>query len=199
MSLLIQLLSVTILFYGLTNINAYLKECVTGTVVRDNIFMSDSAMAIKVYGSSTTVEYNCFYNNSTNIEYVGDPQLEFPTGNIYTDPMFENAVEGNFALASNSLCVGTAHNGSNMGDPRWGTYNTIPNITGKRYEIAESSDWISEIDTNISNGDTLMFITDGGNYFTTEDGVLPAVELVLMAKPGLENKPVLSLVVQARC
>ena len=59
-------------------------------------------------------------------------------------------------------------------------------------EIQESSDWVAEIDGNVSDGDTVIFITDGGSYYTPGDGVLPAVKLVLMAKPGLTNKPVLS-------
>lgn len=148
-------------FYGLTNINAYLKECLVGTVVRDNIFMSDSAMAIKVYGSSTIVEYNCFYNNSTDIEYVGDPQLDFSIDNIFTDPLFENAGEGNFALASNSLCIGSAHNGSNLGDPRWGTYDINSDSTSILFSVSVPG-YTPETDTifiasSINNWDSAGF------------------------------------------
>ncbi|MBU0490207.1 metallophosphoesterase [bacterium] len=133
-------------FYGLDNINAYLKECVYGTVIRNNIFMSDSAMAIKIYGAAPVVEYNCFYNNSTNIEYVGDPPLTFPIGNIYTDPGFQNAEEGNFALASSSFCVGSAADGRNMGDPRWSTYSVGTDSVNILFSVTVPS-YTPELDT----------------------------------------------------
>ena len=68
----------------------------------------------------------------------------------------------------------------------------ISNSFAHVWQIEQSNDWISAIKDSVADGDTVMFMTDGGSYMTPSSGYLPMVKLVLMAAPGLTNKPVLS-------
>ena len=113
-------------FFDVGGRGVYAHTDTLGTVVRDNIFMSSGNDAVKVYGSSPVVEYNCFWDNVSDIA-SDDTTLTFPTGNIYADPMFEDTSALNFslAIANNSACVSAASDGGNMGDPNWGTYKAV--------------------------------------------------------------------------
>lgn len=118
-------------FSGLTNINLYPKDIVQNMVIRDNIIASVNSIGVKVYGDNPVVEYNLFHNNSTDIEYMGGGIPDFHT-NRYGDPLFEDAAGGRFALHTTSPAAGTASDGGNMGDPRWGLIeedSAVVNVT----------------------------------------------------------------------
>jgi len=110
-------------FYDVGGRGVYAHTDTNGIVIRDNIFMGCGDDAVRVYGSTPIVEYNDFWNNANDINSQ-DTSLTFPTGNLYSDPLFEDTSATNFslALATNSPCVGAASDDGNMGDPRWGTY-----------------------------------------------------------------------------
>ena len=112
-------------FYDITLTCVYPRECMNLVVLRDNILVSNGFQALKINGPAPIVEYNCFYNNSIDIEYIGDPQLTFPTGNLYADPLFEDGPGYNFRLASISPCVGSSSTAGNMGDAVWGVYEVM--------------------------------------------------------------------------
>ncbi|MFQ6116359.1 MAG: right-handed parallel beta-helix repeat-containing protein, partial [bacterium] len=65
---------------------------------------------------------------------------------------------------------------------------------------ADSLGWMAQVDSlnSVAPGDTIMFVTDGGIYYSPtdiqllpSDTSLSAVPLVLMAAPGLSEKPLL--------
>ncbi|MFQ6618835.1 MAG: T9SS type A sorting domain-containing protein, partial [Fidelibacterota bacterium] len=119
----------------------------TVIVVRDNIFVK-LEKAVRVSGSDSlsptqSVEYNLFWENLANIIPVDDSTRIFPYFNIIADPMFKDTSAANLdlALEINSPAVGAASDGTNMGDPRWGTWITGvegEEITPKYYQISQN-------------------------------------------------------------
>ncbi|UCE19490.1 MAG: right-handed parallel beta-helix repeat-containing protein [Gemmatimonadota bacterium] len=179
-------------FLSIAGRGVYPLSCTNGLVIRDNIFMMCGTSGVKAYGTDPIVEYNCFWNDTTET-YIesDDTTLTFPTGNIFANPWYEDTYgdDISLALALTSPCIGTASDGGDMGDTRWGTYDADA-VT--LWEIQANNNWINNIKDVLTEGDTVVFVTDGGSYMTPASGYIPSQELVLMAAPGLTNKPVLS-------
>ncbi|MFQ6115783.1 MAG: right-handed parallel beta-helix repeat-containing protein, partial [bacterium] len=170
----------------------------TVLVIRDNIFVK-LEKAARVYGSAAlsptqAVEYNLFWDNLQNIIPVDDSTRTFPIFNFDADPVFEDTSAANLSLAlglGTSPAVGAASDGTNLGDPRWGTFNDMPEVT--LWEVAaDSVDWYAPVKGFLTAGDTVEFVTDGGFYFSPGSITLPEVPLTLMAKPGLSEKPLIT-------
>ena len=53
----------------------------------------------------------------------------------------------------------------------------ISNSFAHVWQIEQSNDWISAIKDSVADGDTVMFMTDGGSYMTPSSGYLPMVKL----------------------
>ncbi|MBN1154751.1 metallophosphoesterase [candidate division KSB1 bacterium] len=109
-------------FSGLTNIALYPKEITENLFIRDNIIVTENSIGAKVYGDNPIVQYNLFFGNNQDIEYMGSGNPDFVTGNVFDDPLFEDAAAGRLALHIDSPAVGAASDEANLGDPRWGTY-----------------------------------------------------------------------------
>jgi hypothetical protein len=160
-----------------------------GLIIKDNIFTGCGTEAVKAYGTGVDVSYNLFWGNVVDIDSTNATNVD-TTGKVNADPQFKKtSAEDYFALNISSPAVGTASDGGNMGDPSWGTFDPT---TITLWEIDASNDWITAIKYFVAAGDTVMFVTDGGSYMTPGSGYIPSMELVLMAKPGLTSKPVLS-------
>jgi hypothetical protein len=93
--------------------------------VRDNIFAQFADYAVQVYGPSPVVEYNLFWLCDSTIKNGDDPDMTFPVFNDTGDPMFADTSEANLdlAIALSSVAFEGASDGSNLGDPRWGTWD----------------------------------------------------------------------------
>ncbi|MFU8861627.1 MAG: right-handed parallel beta-helix repeat-containing protein, partial [Cyclonatronaceae bacterium] len=122
-------------FSGINNINLYPKDIDENMVIRDNIIVSDNATGAKVYGDAPIVQYNAFHNNSLNIEYMGSGTPDFATGNVFADPMFQDASLAMFALHTDSPAIGAASDGGNMGDPRWGVYGIEDSVVVVTFSV----------------------------------------------------------------
>ncbi len=109
-------------FFNIADRAVYAKQDTNGTVIRNNIFVSSQTVALKVYGNPV-IENNCFWDNTLKIDSA-DTTLTFPFFNDEFDPMFKDTSAANtdLALEENSLAVGGASDGSNLGDPSWGTW-----------------------------------------------------------------------------
>ena len=77
--------------------------------------------ALNVYGGTVdnTIHYNGAIRSGSTVYTKCDN----------TDPMFVDAANGNFALASDSPARGKATDGSDLGDPRWYTALVKYNVT----------------------------------------------------------------------
>ena len=58
--------------------------------------------------------------NCLNFNSVGQWASNAYTDTICADPLFVDAANNNFMLQANSPAIGTATDGTNLGDPRWG-------------------------------------------------------------------------------
>lgn len=68
-----------------------------------------------VYGGTVA---NCLFNN------VKHRTTSVQSNCLAGDPLFEDAANGNFALAAGSPAIGAGSDGTNLGDPRWNTPST---------------------------------------------------------------------------
>ena len=73
----------------------------------------DDTKSFSVYGDKSEISHTISYN----VSVYGDAAK---TAVSSQNPYFVDAEHGNFQLAKNSPAVGTATDGSNLGDPRWG-------------------------------------------------------------------------------
>ena len=73
----------------------------------------DDTKSFAVYGNKSEISHTISYN----VSVYGDAAK---TAVSSQNPYFVDAEHGNFQLAKNSPAVGTATDGSNLGDPRWG-------------------------------------------------------------------------------
>ncbi len=139
----------------------------TVVVIRDNIFAYIETKAVRVYGPSPTVEYNLFWENGENIVSEDDPSLTFPVFNLEEDPLFKDTTAANLDLAlevNNSPAVGMASDGTNLGDPRWGTWESTSVKDG---EIAPKSFRLSQNYPNPFNPVTSICYTIPKNVKVT--------------------------------
>ena len=163
----------------------------TVVVIRDNIFTNIETIAVRVYGPSPIVEYNLFWECGENIVSENDSNITFPIFNFEADPLFKDtsAVNLNLALDGPSPAIGVASDGTNLGDPRWGTWRS----SGIWEVIEDTTNWVAQVEyfRNIDPGNTIMFVTDGGLYRSPKDITLPKIPLVLMSQAGLSKKPLI--------
>lgn len=73
----------------------------------------DDTKSFAVYGNKSEISHTISYN----VSVYGDAAK---TAVSNQNPYFVDAEHGNFQLAKNSPAVGSATDGSNLGDPRWG-------------------------------------------------------------------------------
>lgn len=106
-------LNVSRVFYAAMVNNTHMTNCIFATPVEDNGFKSAA-----MYPADENP--NCEMHNCISFNYAlylhGATQSNVSSVN----PLFVDAPNGNFQLFANSPAVGTATDGSNLGDPRWG-------------------------------------------------------------------------------
>jgi predicted phosphodiesterase len=106
-------LNVSRVFYAAMVNNTHMTNCIFATPVTGNSFKSAA-----MYPADENP--NCEMHNCISYNYAlylhGATQSDISS----KDPLFVDAPNGNFQLFANSPAVGTATDGSNLGDPRWG-------------------------------------------------------------------------------
>jgi len=125
------------------------EEC-DETTISNSIFSNGSADAysVSMYGSISHFRYNDLFN-SGDVELLRNAVLG--NGIVDYDPLYEDAVNGNFILPSDSPILNKAENGSSLGDLRWavnprsyysiqkvvfgeGEFDVDPETTGLNYD-----------------------------------------------------------------
>lgn len=106
-------------FYNCIKTRGMYLANINAAQVRNCIFMNDPYVEANksycTYGAKTLTK-NC-------IAYQADPYIRSDSQQekLYTtNPHFVDPAHGNFQLYQNSIAVGGAADGTNMGDPRWG-------------------------------------------------------------------------------
>lgn len=121
----------------------------TVIVIRDNIFAKLEKSA-RVSGSTDlsptqVVEYNLFWDNDNNIMPVDDSTRTFPIFNFEADPMFKDTSAANLdlALEIGGPAIEAASDGTNLGDPHWGTWDITVGVVDdalkpKSYRLSQN-------------------------------------------------------------
>ncbi len=159
-----------------------------GAVIKNSIvaYSGTDEYACRIYGPNSAVHHFLFYQCPKGISKhnnaVNDTVLVLKNQN----PYFADPENGNFAVPANSPAAVMAEDSTAIGDTTWGVYDGT-DIT--RWELVENRDWGRLIKGALTDGDTLMFVTDGGDYYAPHSVSLPPVSLVWMSKPGLSKRP----------
>ncbi len=167
----------------------YPKE-IDGAVIKNVISVNNLEYPARIYNTSSVAEYILF-NNCPN-DYISRQDgatVDYSRLLQNQEPYFADVETGDFAVAANSPAAKFGEGGVALGDSNNGTWDAA-DIT--RWEIVENIDWCGLVKDATTAGDTIMFVTDGGSYMSPKSNYIPSRELVLMAAPGLTNKPVLS-------
>ena len=106
-------------FYNCKNTRVAYYPNLNGSVITNCIAMIDAedtdCKSFAIYGVNSALRNSLSFNLESYVRSSAQSE-----NNSAFSPLFVDAPNGNFMLYANSPCVGTATDGSNMGDPRWG-------------------------------------------------------------------------------
>jgi len=165
---------------------------IDGAIVKNTIITQSEptdATPVRIYGPNSVAQNILIYNTKNYISVLSGATVDSTKLLIGQKPYYKDAENGDFALAANSPAALFADDGTALGDTNNGTWDAAE-IT--RWEIVENQDWGRLIKNAVTEGDTIMFVTDGGIYHAPGSVNLKSVPQVLMAKPGLSKKPTLT-------
>ncbi len=159
---------------------AIIKNC----IVSDNY---GEGYACRLYGPGSELGRLLYFNCASGVQASGG--FDYPDDVVLKEqnPYFENPENGNFAVAAGSPAAMFADDGFALGDTNNGTWDASEKTL---WEIVENMQWGDLIEDAVTEGDTVMFVTDGGYYFNPGRADFRS-GCVLMAKPGLENRPII--------
>ena len=110
-------------FYHSAQARAVYLSHIDGAVVTNSIMMNpeeiEDHVGFCVYGDNSYMK-NCISYQAPFYGSAGNR-----TACYLRNPRFVNHAAGNFTLCANSPAIGTATDGSNIGDPRWGVSSII--------------------------------------------------------------------------
>ncbi len=89
------------------------------TTIRNCIF-STGTNSYYIYGNQTTCQNSLYWNAPPSFHTAATTNI------INADPMFANAVNGDFTLLPGSPAYKSGTDGKSLGDPRWWPKNTLP-------------------------------------------------------------------------
>ena len=165
----------------------YPKET-DGAVVRNSIVVKTGGLAVTIYESSV-LENFLYYEAPDGIDAKDNSTYDPGKVLANQNPYFKDAANGDFAIAANSPAALFADDGGVLGDTTNGTWDAAEISC---WEIVENNDWGRLIKGATTDGDTIMFVTSGGEYYTPGSISTQEQTLTFMAEPGLAAKPVLS-------
>ena len=139
-----------------------------------------------------------FESNRTNAGYDYDSlvQSNFSNvtllNNVLENPKFADDEEGDFSINLKSPAAKASADGGPIGDPRW--QPNVPVIVPGAgvHELANDIDIESFIEdtSRWEAGDTIMLVTDGGEYVVT--GTIDLYkEITILGDPRLNAKPII--------
>lgn len=173
------------------DIKAIYPKNIDGAVIKNSIItrseFNENTTPVRIYGTNSVVK-NVLFRNTDDINKKDDAAVDDSKLLEQQIPYFADADNGNFALAANSPAALFAEDSTALGDTTNGTWDASA-IT--RWELVKNSDWGRLIKSAVTSGDTIMFVSDGGDYYSPAAVSLPSVPLVLMANPGASEKPVI--------
>lgn len=109
-------------FYNSAQTRAIYLADVNGSIVSNCLFMNASYVndnkSYCIYGKQSVIRNSVSYQADAYIRSSASSD-----GLYTTNPHFVDPKNGNFQLYRNSVAVGSAADGTNMGDPRWGVRN----------------------------------------------------------------------------
>ena len=107
---------------------------------------------------------------------------------LHADPMFADAVNGDFTLAMNSPVLGMADDGWAMGDIRWDpTY-----VPGTTFSVEAGDGTIAAAIAQANDGDVIELVTSGGIYSHSAGSSIEVDrKLTIRARDGLAQMPII--------
>ncbi|NOZ63255.1 MAG: DUF4957 domain-containing protein [Calditrichaeota bacterium] len=168
----------------------YPKE-IDGAMIKNSIvaFSATDEYACRIYGTNSKVEHFLSFQCPKHISKKEGASYDYDLLLRDQNPYFADAEAGNFAVAANSPAALFADDSTALGDANNGTWDASE-IT--KWELVKNKDWERLIEDALTENDTLVFVSDGGEYYNPKDVSMKKFPLVLMAKPGLGEKPTLT-------
>ena len=123
--------------------------------------------------------------------WTGPAERAMPTvESLYAvDPMFADAANGDFTLASASPVLGKGEDGSNLGDMRWWPAGGGGG-GGAVHKVAAGQNTLLDAVGAAAAGDVIELTTSGGEYLN-DNNINIVAPLTIRAAAGLEKKPVI--------
>lgn len=165
-------------------------RAINGAVVKNSISVGHIGSPGRIYNLNSVLTNFLYYD--CGAEFSLEDDATYDTDLVLEDqnPYFADTENGDFAVAAGSPAALFGNDGFALGDTNNGTWDAA-NIT--EWEIVENNDWATLIKNAVSDGDTITFVTDGGEYYTPENISTKEYTLTFRAMPGLVEKPVLTV------
>ena len=149
------------------------KVATPGAVVSNCIFVQPSAVDNVRAIRDVAQANNCLTFNYLKDSGKGIHSDVAKNNCIFADPLFADAANGNFSLANNWVTMtisparGAATDGSDLGDPRWYTEETLPSTNF-------ASPYILLGEKAILSG---SFALNGNNYIQSQNSTTPGLAI----------------------
>ena len=133
---------------------------------------------------------NSFHNNVVFdvVSYDVDNSATI-SDTLRADPLFADAVNGDFTLSMDSPAIGFADDGNAAGDLRWDPTLGMPKV----HKVEAGIDVLKPVIAIAAPGDIIELITSGGLYLSNDQLVLDK-DLVFRGREGLAQKPILKYI-----
>jgi len=156
-------------------------------LVKNSVFEKnlETGNHIRLEGSAGS-----FVNNTVSWDVV-DWEMDnvTATDTIHADPMFADAANADFTLDLSSPAIGHADDGMAAGDMRWDPTVGQP----KTHKVEAGTDVLKPVIEAAADGDIIELTSSGGLYLSADQLIIDK-SLVIRAREGLAEKPVLKYV-----